>query len=124
VLADLLQIAERLSSMVVSPPSMLPWVGWLAERSLVLKGSTTSSRYACQVPRNLFATSGVLARLAETCSAPVNSEVPPKQVVAPRGPSLSIRLPTVGFAARPEVVSDSPHVTDTRSSATPHGSRR
>ena len=43
-------------------------------------------------------------------------DVSPKQVVAPSGSILSIRLPTVGFEARPEVVSDSPHLHDTHSS--------
>ena len=66
----------------------------------------------------------VLARLAHTCSAPVSSDVSPKHVVAPSGSTLSMKLPTVGLEARPEVVSDSPHLTDTHRSAPPHSSRR
>src|SRR6202035_37382 len=68
-------------------------------------------------------TSGVAARLAHTISAPVNSEVSPKHVVAPRGSSLSIRLPTVGHEARPEVVSLSPHLVETNSSLMEQDSR-
>ncbi len=56
------------------------------------------------------------ARVAQTSSAPVSSEVSPKQVVAPSGSILSIRLPTVGQEPRPEVVSDSPHLVDTQRS--------
>src|SRR6266849_7941044 len=63
------------------------------------------------------------ARLAHTTSAPVSSEVSPKQLVTPRGSSLSIRFPTVGQEPRPEVVSLSPHLVDTNSSLIAHASR-
>src|SRR3989338_5490707 len=72
---------------------------------------------------NRAPTSGVAARLAHTISAPVNSEVSPKQVVAPSGSSLSIRLPTVGQEARPEVVSLSPHLAEMKRSLSEHSSR-
>src|SRR3546814_8586216 len=83
----------------------------------------TSSMEACQGSRNFFATSGGAARVAQTCSAPVSSEVSPKQVVAPRSSNLSMKLPTVGLEARPEVVSDSPHLVETHSSLMEQGSR-
>src|SRR5579859_7723480 len=72
---------------------------------------------------NLSATCLVEARLAQTTSAPVSSEVSPKHVVAPSGSSLSIRLPTVGQEAKPEVVSLSPHFVETKSSCNVHSSR-
>src|ERR1700693_4903226 len=68
-------------------------------------------------------TSGVAARLGHTISAPVYLEVSPKQVVAPSGSSLSIRLPTVGQEASPEVVSLSPHLVETKSSLMEQDSR-
>src|SRR3972149_3154160 len=111
------------SSIVVSPPAMLPLVGWLSERSFVLNCSMTSL-YALQAARNFLPTSGVSPRDAQTCSAPVISDVSPKQLVTPKGSSLSIRLPTVGFDARPEVVSDSPHLTEIQRSRMSHSSRR
>ena len=108
--------------MVVNPPAMFPLVGWDSERSLVLF-SRMKSLYEFQVSRNFCFTSGVAARSAQTCSAPVNSEVSPKQSGTPKGSSLSIRLPTVGFDASPEVVSDSPHLTEIQRSSKPHSSR-
>src|SRR5258708_1376236 len=72
---------------------------------------------------NLSPISFVAARLAQTTSAPVSSEVSPKQVVAPKGSSLSIRLPTVGQEPRPEVVSLSPHFVETKSSSMEQDSR-
>ncbi len=72
---------------------------------------------------NLSPISFVAARLAQTTSAPVSSEVSPKQVVAPSGSSLSIRLPTVGQEPRPEVVSLSPHFVETKSSSMEQASR-
>src|SRR3990170_6186178 len=72
---------------------------------------------------NLSLTAGLAARLAQSTSAPVSSEVSPKQVVAPSGSSLSIRLPTVGQEAKPEVVSLSPHLTEMKSSLSEHSSR-
>src|SRR3546814_2111631 len=83
----------------------------------------TASMEACQVSRNFFATSGVAALVAQTFSAPVSSDVSPKQVVAPRSSNLSMKLPTVGLEARPEVVSDSPHLVETQSSLIEQGSR-
>ena len=56
------------------------------------------------------------ARVAQITSAPVSSDVSPKQVVAPSGSILSMRLPTVGLEASPDVVSDSPHLHETHSS--------
>src|SRR6185437_6454855 len=72
---------------------------------------------------NLSPTSLLAARLAQTTSAPVSSEVSPKQVVAPRGSSLSIRLPTVGQEPSPEVVSLSPHLVETNRSSMEQRSR-
>ena len=72
---------------------------------------------------NFPATSLSKARFAHSTSAPVSSVVSPKQVVAPIGSILSIRLPTVGQEARPEVVSDSPHLVETQSSSIQHSSR-
>jgi hypothetical protein len=72
---------------------------------------------------NFSATSLVAARVAQTSSAPVSSEVSPKQVVAPSSSNLSMKLPTVGFDARPDVVSDSPHLVETHSSSILQGSR-
>src|ERR1700693_1813444 len=68
-------------------------------------------------------TSGVAARLADIISAPVNSEVSPKQVGAPSGARFAIRFPTVGQEASPEVVSLSPHLVDTKSSLMEQDSR-
>ena len=73
--------------------------------------------------RNFSPTSGVAARAAQICSAPVISEVSPKQVVAPMASTLSITLPTVGLEARPDVVSDSPHFTEIQVSPKAHSSR-
>src|SRR5690349_18848038 len=72
---------------------------------------------------NLSDTSLLTARVAQITSAPVSSDVSPKHVVAPSGSILSIRLPTVGFEARPDVVSDSPHLHETHSSLMWHPSR-
>src|SRR6202790_1778765 len=72
---------------------------------------------------NSSATSLLAARLAHTISAPVSSEVSPKQVVVPSGSSLSMRLPTVGQEAKPEVVSLSPHFVEMKSSCIVHTSR-
>src|ERR1700704_840193 len=72
---------------------------------------------------NRSLTSGVAARLGATISAPVNSEVSPKHVVAPSGSSLSMRFPTVGQEASPEVVSLSPHLVETKSSLMEQDSR-
>src|SRR5579883_1659554 len=72
---------------------------------------------------NLSPIALLTARLAHTASAPVISDVSPKQVVAPSGSSLSMRLPTVGHEASPEVVSLSPHLAEIHSSSMWHGSR-
>src|SRR5258707_12155109 len=72
---------------------------------------------------NLSPISFVAARLAQTTSAPVSSEVSPKQVVAPKGSSLAIRLPPVGQEPRPEVVSLSPDFVETKSSSMEQDSR-
>ena len=66
--------------------------------------------------------SGVAPLLAQTCSAPVNSEVSPKHKWTPKGSNLSIKFPTVGLAASPEVVSDSPHLTEIHKSLKGHSS--
>src|SRR3979490_1547453 len=58
---------------------------------------------------NLAAISGETARAAARCSAPVNSEVSPKQPYRPSGTSLSYMLPTVGQEASPVVVFLQPH---------------
>src|ERR1700676_2806234 len=72
---------------------------------------------------NRSLTSRVAARLAHTISAPVNSEVSPKQVVAPSGSSLSTRLATVGQEASPDSVSLSPHFVETKRSLMEQDSR-
>src|SRR5690348_17573437 len=73
---------------------------------------------------NLSAACFEAARVAQTSSAPVSSEVSPKQVVAPSASILSMRLPTVGLEARPDVVSLSPHFVEMNSSSMPHSSDR
>src|SRR5262245_28800230 len=57
------------------------------------------------------------------CSAPVISDVSPKQPVTPLGMSLSYMLPTVGQEASPVVVSLSPHLHETHRSSMLHSSR-
>ena len=68
-------------------------------------------------------TAGVAPRSLQINSAPVISDVSPKQLVMPIGSILSMKLPTVGFEPIPEVVSDSPHLTETQSSLISHCSR-
>ena len=101
---------------------MLPFVGWDSDRSFVLL-SRMKSLYSFQVLRNFSFASSFEARLAQTCSAPVSSDVSPKQRCTPRGSSLSIRLPTAGLEPSPEVVSDSPHLTEIQRSEIGHSSR-
>ena len=60
--------------------------------------------------------------MAHTVSAPVNSEVSPKHKWTPKGSNLSIKFPTVGFEASPDVVSDSPHFTEIHKSLIGHSS--
>src|SRR5690606_23050826 len=62
-------------------------------------------------------------RALQRCSAPVISEVSPKQPVRPIGSSLSYMLPTVGQDDSPVVVSDSPHLVETHSSDRSHSTR-
>ena len=57
-------------------------------------------------------------------SPPVTSVVSPKMSVAPASASRSNARPTVGFDARPEVVSDSPHLVLIVNWLTGNGSRR
>ena len=72
---------------------------------------------------NFCAISGETARAAARCSAPVSSEVSPKQPYSPSGTSLSYMLPTVGQEASPVVVSLSPHLAATHRSVSAHSSR-
>src|SRR5215469_12854043 len=72
---------------------------------------------------NLAEISGDAARAAAKCSAPVSSEVSPKQPYSPNGTSLSYMLPTVGQEASPVVVSLSPHFAATQRSLSRHSSR-
>ena len=108
--------------MVVSPPRMFPLVGWEPERSSVLL-ALMKSLYSLKVSMNFSPISEVAARPLQTSSAPVISDVSPKEQVAPISTSLSMALPTVGLDARPEVVSDSPHLTETQISERSHSSR-
>src|SRR5664279_6187546 len=73
---------------------------------------------------NCLRTSSLAQRDATICSPPVISVVSPKHSVAPSGCSLSKALPTVGFEPQPEVVSLSPHLVETHSSAIGQASRR
>ena len=59
---------------------------------------------------------------SQTVSAPVSSEVSPKHKWTPSGSNLSIRFPTVGLDANPDVVSDSPHFTEIHKSLIGHSS--
>src|ERR1700759_1588556 len=72
---------------------------------------------------NLAEISGETARAAARCSAPVSSDVSPKQPYSPSGTSLSYMLPTVGQEARPVVVSLSPHFAATQTSVSGQSSR-
>src|SRR3982074_2562149 len=72
---------------------------------------------------NLAEISGETALAAARCSAPVSSEVSPKQPYRPRGTSLSYMLPTVGQEARPVVVSLSPHFAAIQTSVRGHSTR-
>src|SRR5215469_12096740 len=72
---------------------------------------------------NLAEISGDAARAAAKCSAPVSSEVSPKQPYKPCGTSLSYMLPTVGQEARPVVVSLSPHFAAIQTSVNGHSTR-
>ena len=71
---------------------------------------------------NFSEASGVAPLVAHTFSAPVNSDVSPKQRWTPNGSNLSIKLPTAGLAAIPDVVSDSPHLTEIHKSLKGHSS--
>src|SRR5579859_5382188 len=110
------------SSMVVRPPRMLPLVGWDSDRSSVLF-SFMKSLYSFHTFMNCSATAGVAARFFTTCSAPVNSDVSPKDDVPLMSTRRSTTLPTVGQEASPVVVSDSPHLTETYSSSMVQSSR-
>ena len=112
---------KAFSSIVVNPPAIFPAVGWLSDRSLVASFKM-KSLYELQVFINLSWASLVLPLLAQTFSAPVNSDVSPKQRWTPKGSSLSIKFPTVGFDANPDVVSDSPHFTEIHKSLIGHSS--
>ena len=90
---------------------MFPAVGWLSERSSVASFKM-KSLYELQVFLNFSWASGVFPLFSQTVSAPVSSDVSPKHKWTPRGSNLSIKFPTVGFDANPDVVSDSPHLTD------------
>src|SRR5438105_15924885 len=83
----------------------------------------TSFWYADQVFMNFSDTSGDAARAAARCSAPVSSEVSPKQPYRPSGTSLSYMLPTVGHEASPVVVSLSPHFAAIQTSVSGHSTR-
>src|ERR1700684_2531519 len=72
---------------------------------------------------NFALISGETARAAAKCSAPVSSEVSPKQPYRPSGTNLSYMLPTVGHEASPVVVSLSPHLAATHTSVSGHSSR-
>src|ERR1700741_780468 len=72
---------------------------------------------------NLADISGDTARAAARCSAPVSSEVSPKQPYKPSGTNLSYIFPTVGQEASPVVVSLSPHLAATQTSVSGHSSR-
>ena len=112
---------KAFSSIVVSPPAIFPAVGWLSDKSFVASFNI-KSLYELQVFINLSWASFVLPLFAHTVSAPVNSEVSPKHKCTPSGSSLSIKFPTVGLDARPDVVSDSPHFTDIHKSLMGHSS--
>src|SRR5215813_8177711 len=83
----------------------------------------TSFWYADHVFMNFSEISGDTARAAARCSAPVNSEVSPKQPYKPAGTSLSYMLPTVGQEASPVVVSLSPHFAAIQTSVSGHSTR-
>src|SRR6202020_1870711 len=83
----------------------------------------TSFWYADEVRMNLAEISGETARAAARCSAPVSSEVSPKQPYNPSGTNLSYMLPTVGQEASPVVVSLSPHLAATHTSVSGHSTR-
>src|SRR3981081_1608050 len=72
---------------------------------------------------NLAAISGETALAAARCSAPVSSEVSPKQPYRPSGTSLSYILPTVGQEARPVVVSLPPQFAAFHTSVRGHSTR-
>ena len=109
--------------MVVKPPSMLPLVGCESDKSSVWCAKITSSWYAFHILYQRSPTSSLIARSLQMCSAPVISDVSPKNPVIPSGSSLSYMLPTVGQDPRPVVVSDSPHFVETQSSEIEHSSR-
>src|SRR6201992_3213519 len=72
---------------------------------------------------NFWEISGDTALAAAKCSAPVSSEVSPKQPYRPSGTNLSYMLPTVGQEASPVVVSLSPHFAATQTSVSGHSTR-
>ena len=54
-------------------------------------------------------TSGVTARRASRCSAPISSEVSARIDVPPAATSRSLEMPRAGFAVMPESASEPPH---------------
>src|ERR1017187_6845225 len=66
---------------------------------------------------------GLMHRDATMSSPPVNSVVSPNMSVAPAASRRSNERHTVGLAARPEVVSDSPHLVLMHNFLTGNGTR-
>jgi len=89
---------------------MLPLVGWEPERSSVFS-LTMKSLYSLKTRRNSSPTSAVAARDLQMSSAPVISDVSPKEQVGVHLHQLVDRIPNRGVGRETRVVSDSPHFT-------------
>jgi hypothetical protein len=90
------------SSIVVSPPAMLPGTGWPPRRSI--PGAFASCSKRSIVASRSAATCGVTARAASRCSAPISSEVSARIDVPPAATSRSLATPRAGLAVIPERV--------------------
>ena len=89
------------SSMVDSPPRMLPGEGWEPRKSTFQSSATCST--AAILRRMKAAMSGVWHSPSRISSAPMSSVVSPKTTRAPSRTKRLAAAPMAGLAAMPEV---------------------
>ena len=89
------------SSMVVRPPRMLPGDGCVPRMSRPSAIVSASTRLTTR--RRCAAVSGLDARPASTCSAPMISAISPSTAAPPRSTRRSATRPSTGFAVSPDV---------------------
>ena len=122
VLPPLWMQPRDFSSRVVMPPSRLPGEGWVLRTSS--PAAICSSSRKRTRSRMRWATSGVAARRASRCSAPIISTVSENIEVPPAAIILSLIMPMTGFETSPLVASEPPHSMPSMSSEISHSSRR